>query len=190
MSKRFVSILLVIFSLLGVTYLARASAVGEWDIQGTLKVTVKIKGFKPATEKGEFVDHFIFHPGGSFEMIDLDGTWMQKKTKFTVTLDPADIEAFFEEAFADEGLNAVVEVTSISFNGTEQKDGTIKGKYSFKMDIFLLDDDLEGKVSVSGTFTGTRIAGAASAFESGPILEAGSLFTRIADEIRKATNWP
>lgn len=73
MSKRFVSTLLVIFSLLGASHIARASVIGEWDIQGTLKVTVKIKGSKPATEKGGFVDHFIFHPDGTFEMIDLDG---------------------------------------------------------------------------------------------------------------------
>jgi hypothetical protein len=135
------------------------TVVGTWEIDGTMKVTLSTPGYGTETELAEFYDEFTFYPNGDFEMIDMDGTWVQNKNKFTVFLDPQSVEWSFEDYFADFGLDLYVEVAKITLTGTVQKDGTLKGKLTLKMDIYIYDVDLDGRVNVSGSFLGTRSTG-------------------------------
>ena len=71
-------------------------------------------------------------------MIDMSGSWSQKKKSFIVKLDPEDISQYFEDGLSDEiGADVTVEVTKISFTGTEQKNGTIKGTIKINMILYV-----------------------------------------------------
>lgn len=138
---------------------ASSSVVGEWQLQGTLKSTVRLNGSSPSSEVEELKDRLIFRPDGSFEMIGMRGVWRQKEGSFIVSLDPLAIEQYFEQGYAKQGLNVATQVTTMIFKGTEQNHGTINGKVVFRMNVFFLDLDSEGEVSVALTFTATRSAG-------------------------------
>jgi len=149
-----VSFLIFLFS-----DLARSS-VSEttWDIEGTMKVRVSIQGLGSQSEAIDFSDELNFHSDSSFEMIDWEGTWKQIRNRFTVNLDPVDVEAYFEEFLRANGLDVTVEVTKLSLTGTEQKNGTINGRIILNINFHLNDLGLDGKLSATTTFTGTITA--------------------------------
>ena len=189
MFKRLLVISIVTFSIVAFSSFAWASVEGTWDVQGKMTVKVSIKGYGSHTEKPDFSDEFTFDGGGAFDMTDIAGTWSQKKKSFVVKLDPEDISQYFEDAISDEiGTDVTVEVTKISFTGTEQKNGTIKGTLKINMKLYVDDYDfLTGKVAVTTTFKGTRAedAGILSVKEKESI-QSGSVFDVIEEEVNEA----
>jgi hypothetical protein len=131
---------------------------GSWDINGKTTVIIKIKGYGTEKETTYFEDEFIFNDDNTFEMTDLEGNWGQERNKFTVYMDPADIENYFKDSL-EYMLDTDVDVyiTSYSFYGSENKTSSkIKGKMKMKMSLYIDEYDLEGTVNVKSTFTGYR----------------------------------
>ncbi|MEW6585034.1 MAG: hypothetical protein AB1442_05410 [Nitrospirota bacterium] len=155
---------LLLFSFLFVILIkgpAWSSVEGAWDVSGEMTVKVKMTGYGVERETSYFEDEFIFHDDGSFEMIDLEGSWSQQGRKFFVYADPADIEDYFEVGLGD-ALDADVDVNliSYSFTGKGNKPSTrITGKFKMKMYFYVDEYDLEGTVNMVSTFTGYRSSG-------------------------------
>jgi len=185
MFKRLLVISIVIFSFVAFSSFAWASVEGTWDVQGTMTVKVSIKGYGSQTVKTPFSDEFTFYGDGTFDMTDISGTWSQNKKKFTVNLDTEDVSQYFEDDLSDEiGTDVTVEVTKISFTGTEQKNGTIKGTFKFNMVLYIDDYDITGKVVVTAPFKGTRSydTGISSAKEK-EATPSGSVLDAIEEEV-------
>jgi hypothetical protein len=135
---------------------------GTWDIKGKMKVKVSLQN-QSDTVIDNVPDEFTFYNDGSFEMIDMDGTWSQQGSNFVINLDPDSISSYFEDGVSEEiGVDISVDVTNMVFTGTVQKNGTIKGTFKFNMNFDLEDYDLQGTVTASATYTGKRQAGSSS----------------------------
>ena len=159
MFKKLLTVLTVSFSIFLFSSLAWASVSDTTrDIDGTMKVRVSIQGLGSQTEAIDFSDEISFHSDGTFEMIDWEGTWKQIRNRFTVNLDPVDVEAYFEEFLASNELDVTVEITKLSITGTEQKNRTINGRIILNMNFHHNDLDLSGKLNVTATITGTITA--------------------------------
>jgi hypothetical protein len=192
MFKRLFIIAIMTFSIVAFSGFAWASVEGTWDVEGKMKVKFSIKGYGSHTHKAEFSDDCTFNGDGTFDMTDMSGSWSQKKKSFTVNLDPDDISQYFEDAISDEiGTDVTVEVTKISFSGTEQNNGTIKGTIKINMKIYVDDNDFfnffTGKAAVTATFKGTRaeITGASSVNEK-ESAQSGPVFDVIKEELNDA----
>ena len=186
MFKKFLIISIVTFSIVAFSSFAWASVEGTWDVQGKMTVKFSIKGYGSHTEKTDFSDEFTFDGGGAFDMTDMSGSWIQKKKSFVVKLDPDDISQYFEDAISDEiERDVTVEVTKISFTGTEQKNGTIKGTLKINMKLYVDDYDfLTGKVAVTTTFKGTRAEDAViSSAKEKESIQSGSFLGVIEEEL-------
>lgn len=129
---------------------------GTWDIIGKMKVKVSLQGHsQTVTETAP--DEFTFYNDGSFEMIDMDGTWSQEGSNFVINLDPDSISSYFEDNLsAETGLDVSVDVINMSFTGKVQKNGTIKGSLKANMNFVIEDYDLHGTISASISYTGKR----------------------------------
>jgi hypothetical protein len=192
MLKRLSIISIVAFSIVAFSSFAWASVEGTWDVQGKMTVKVSIKGFGSQTQTDYFSDEFTFAGAGAgpFDMTDMSGAWSQKKKSFTVNLDPEDISQYFEDSISNElgdefGSDVNVEVTKISFKGTEQKNGTIKGTIKINMKLYIEDYYfITGKITATSTFKGTRaeIVGTSSVKEKEPS-QSGSVFDVIEEEL-------
>ena len=159
MFKKLLAVLMVSFSIFLFSNLAWSSvSKTTWDIDGTMNVRVSIQGLGSQSEAIDFSDEISFHTDGSLELIDWKGTWKQIRNRFIVNLNPVNVEAYFEEFLAANGLDVTVEITKLSLTGTEQKNGTINGRIILNMDFHLNDLDLSGKLNVTATFTGTMTA--------------------------------
>ena len=188
MFKRLLVISIVTFSIVAFSSFAWASVEGTWDVQGKMTVKVSIKGYGSQTQKTDFSDELTFDGGGAFDMTDMSGSWSQKKKSFVVKLDPDDISQYFEDAISDEiGTDVTVEVTKISFTGTEQKNGTIKGTLKINMILYIDEYDITGKVAVTTTFKGTRVedVGTLSVKEK-ESSQSGSVFDVIEEEVNNS----
>ncbi|MFA4918555.1 MAG: hypothetical protein WC581_04805 [Thermodesulfovibrionales bacterium] len=189
MFKRLLVISIVTFSIVAFSSFAWASVEGTWDVQGKMTVKFSIKGYGSHTEKSDFSDEFTFDSDGAFDMMDMSGSWSQKKKSFVVKLDPEDISHYFEDAISDEiETDVTVEVTKISFTGTEQKNGSIKGTLKINMKLYVDDYDfLTGKVAVTTTFKGTRaeVTGISSVKEK-EASQSGSVLDVIEEELNDA----
>jgi hypothetical protein len=132
---------------------------GTWNVQEKIKVKASIQGHSQSASE-TFPDRFTFINDGSFEMIDMDGTWSQQGSNFIVNLDQDSISSYFEDNLSEElGLDVSVDVTNMIFIGKVQKNGTIKGSFKLNMNFDIEDyDELQGTVTASATFTGTRIS--------------------------------
>ena len=185
MFKKFLIISIVTFSIVAFSSFAWASVEGTWDVQGKMTVKFSIKGYGSHTEKTDFSDEFTFDDGGAFDMTDMSGSWSQKKKSFVVKLDPEDISQYFEDAISNElDTDVTVEVTKISFTGTEQKNGSIKGTLKINMKLYIVEYDITGKVAVTTTFKGTRaeVAGTLLVKEK-ESSQSGSVFDVIEEEL-------
>ncbi len=189
MFKRLLVISIVTFSIVAFSSFAWASVEGTWDVQGKMTVKFSIKGYGSHTEKSDFSDEFTFDSDGAFDMTDMSGSWSQKKKSFVVKLDPEDISHYFEDAISDEiETDVTVEVTKISFTGTEQKNGSIKGTLKINMKLYVDDYDfLTGKVAVTTTFKGTRAEDASiSSVKEKESSQSGSVFGVIEEELNNS----
>ena len=89
MNKRFVMILILSVSIVVFSGIAWSSVIGDWDTTVNGRVTVKVPGYGAVSEKLSGYDEFAFYSNGFFESNGMDGTWVQKKKKFTIILIPA-----------------------------------------------------------------------------------------------------
>lgn len=156
--KWLISVLIGIFITLALFELAWSSVEGRWDIldETIMKVTIKKHGSQKMAI--DFFSEAVFNVDGSFQMADFEGIWHQEGRKFTVNLDPHNLESFFQESLIDIfGWTADVDLKKVFLTGKEMSDGTIKGKLAIKMTIYVQDLGSEGRIKVSSKFTGTRI---------------------------------
>jgi hypothetical protein len=139
-----------------VSSLLNSNVLKSYDIQGKETVKISIKGHKSQTVKVAFSDEFTFYDDGYFAMTDMDGTWSQKKSKFAINLNPVSVSQYFADNLSAElDSDVFVAVTKITFTGTEQKNGNVKGSFKIYMTFYIEDYDLSGKITVSGSFKGT-----------------------------------
>ncbi|MGQ9645712.1 MAG: hypothetical protein ACUVWO_04125 [Thermodesulfobacteriota bacterium] len=83
-------------------------------------------------------------------------------------------------------MDVEVEVTSISFSGTENsQNNTINGKFAMTMDMYFYDYGVEGTARANATFTGTRLQteSVTSAVELASLKQKGSLVKSIGKEL-------
>jgi hypothetical protein len=166
----------------------KVSVVGTWNVRGKMKVKVSFQG-QSETAIDSVPDEFTFYNDGFFEMIDVDGTWSQQGSTFVINLDPDSLNSYFEDVLSEEtGLDISVDVTNMVFNGTVQKNGTIKGTFRLDMNFDLEDYDMQGTVTATAAFTGTRVAGssisAVGEQERSELTE--SIITMIKEELNNA----
>jgi hypothetical protein len=163
MIKRLVVITIVLFSILIFSGFAWASVEGSWEMTGKVTTSVKAKGLKTTTLKGTLNgDTWIFNDDYSFDSDNVGGTWNQTKTKFAVNFNDDDIILLEEEQLSEAfGTDVTVDaITKKTFTGTENaKKKTIKGSFKIYMNVSGYDEGCDcertGKVTVSGSFTGT-----------------------------------
>jgi|GEM_PF-3330912 len=166
----------------------KVSVEGTWDIKGKMKVKVSLQG-QSETVIDNVPDEFTFFNDGSFEMIDVDGTWNQQGSAFFINLDPDSLSGYFEDGLSEETeLDISVDVTNMVFTGTVQKNGTIKGSFKLNMNFDLEDYGLHGTVTATATYTGKRQAGSSSSSveeQERPELTE-SMFNMIEEELNNA----
>ena len=136
---------------------AWSSVVGTWDIQGPMTAKITAKGQKTKIIRGTIDDIWTFHEDRTFESPDVGGTWIEPKKKFTVYPDPADISDIFADMLSEElDTDITVEkVTKMTCSGTEQKNGTLKGKLTIAMNIYAGEYGIHGKATIASNFVGT-----------------------------------
>jgi hypothetical protein len=158
MLKRLLIILSVSCLIVAFSHLAWASVEGSWHVQGTATTKVSAKGHGTKTMKGDIDDIWTFLRNGDFATENIGGSWSQKGRKIIVNLNADDVTQNFEEMLSEELETdiSVEAVTKMTFSGTEQKNGSIKGSFKIYMNIYSGEYDLHGKSTVSGSFKGTR----------------------------------
>jgi hypothetical protein len=167
-----------------------SALLGTWDISGKIRATVTVQG-RTGSAGGDTYDEFTFNPDGTFDMIGISGTWMQEGNRFEVLLDSAELEPYLEDLFlAEGGLRVGVDLTSLSFTGTENvPGGTIAGKAVMTMDLDIYSYGYQGTARVTITFKGTkRVEPMAFLLEMEPTREWNSLFETIGENLRELIN--
>lgn len=173
MSAKILRFSAVLVCVLLISVTAYADVVGTWSISGISKQRISIKGAGSDSVRSAIIDQFVFVQDGSFSMIDLPagaGTWGYVKKKFAVYLDNDVLATYWtntlEDELGNEGIYADIEnltVTKNTFIGKENKDGTIKGKWTLAFEAYLyvynVDRGFDMKVKTTTTFTGSRITG-------------------------------
>lgn len=166
MPRKLFIILIVSLAILVFSNLAWATVLGTWTMQGTQSVTVRIPGSPAGAAKSNFNDTFTFEAGGHFKMsywhkpgAVVNDTWTQVKKNFTVNLDSHAVADYWSWVLNALQYNVSVTPKKFTFTGTEQKDGTIKGKISISMDLYFNDLKKKGSASISATCMGTKAAG-------------------------------
>jgi hypothetical protein len=136
---------------------AWASVEGTWDVSGSSKVHVKIKGTPAQNDRQPAVDSFTFAPDGTFTMIDVSGTWTQNGRIFRVELDRSQVEALFEQEFAEQGYTVDVTVAESSIKGKESVDGQrIHGTLTMQLTLYIPVMARSGRVKATFLFDGQR----------------------------------
>lgn len=147
--------ILIFFMFFSLEGFAWALVNGVWDISVNMKTTVSIPKQKKQTVQNFFTANWAYYDNGQFQMIHgVGGTWSQKRKKVTVNLDVQAIADSLSDSLVDYVGSVDVQVTKITFSGTENKNGSIKGTYKWDMKIFLYDYNVTGKVTVTGKYTG------------------------------------
>lgn len=156
MVRRTAWVIWVVTGVLVTAGLGWATVVGTWDVNWNGTVRVKV-GSITVVQGVQAEDVFIFLDNGSFEALELNGTWTQKKRKFTVQLDTSAIEQSVEAALLDQGYDVDIYIRKVAFSGTESRDGsTIHGKCKAQADLEFRDSGKTGKATISMNFSGRR----------------------------------
>ena len=137
---------------------AGASVGGAWAVDGTLKTWFIVKGQETERESSYNTDVYAFLSGGKFLMSGgLDGLWREHDGEFAVDLNIGQIESYFEDFFAGEGVQVDVDVVRARVKGTESESGDrIQGNFVLKLDLWFIDFDLPGRIKANFKFDGTR----------------------------------
>jgi len=191
MPRKLSIILIVSLTILVFSNLAWASVEGAWTMQGTQSVTVRIPGSPAGAAKSDFSDTFTFQADGHFKMsywhkpgVVVNNTWTQVKNNFTVNLDSQAVADYWAWVLNALQYNVSVTPKKFTFTGTEQKNGTIKGKISISMDIYFNDLKKKGSASISATCVGTKAAGDQLLLtEEDDLLPGSELLIDIIEEI-------
>lgn len=172
MSGKILRFSMVLVFLLVFSAAAYADVTGIWEISGTAKQKISLKGRSSSQLLGVY-DQFEFGSDNSFSMMDLpdgEATWGYVKKKFAVYVDSnylaTSITANLTSAFESEGYTVEITnptITKNSFTGKEMKDGTIKGKWSlvYGAYLYVYDFDLGANLKYKSTimFTGVKATG-------------------------------
>lgn len=189
MKRSIIPWFVLLVALLSISAPALAAVEGSWSVGGRAGVTVKVQGSRAQSSHQYASDLFTFYPGGAFTMVDVSGTWTQTRSQFTVTLNAADIEALYEQMFADQGYTVDVTVTSLVLKGRETPSGErLRGKMTMRLGLYIYYAGLPGKVKASYTFTGSRLSpGPAPLAESTPsaLTLREAVAKTVADTIRQ-----
>ena len=161
-----------------------ASVNGSWSVGGKLTTKVSVKGQGGNRQSGAASDFYEFFGDGTFQMIDMSGTWSQDGARFTVIMSPQEIELFFEDEFAALGYNVDVTVTAARLTGKEGVGGdTIKGTFALKLSLYINDLAASGKVKATYKFEGSRavLTGTGSTVQEQPADGGGALRDVLRD---------
>lgn len=178
---------IVFVILLAFSSSAWSDVVGHWDVTGEVTVKVMLKKTKTVKTTDPYEDTFIFLGDGDFQMTDMEGQWVytnKKHTKFSVVLDEADVEAYFEAMIPIEAT-----VTSMSFKGKQNKDGTISGTFKMKLSVTVTDGPnagKTGKVDAKASFTGTALVPSSDTPKGTAPRLSGSVYDLILEKIAEA----
>ncbi|OGW27518.1 MAG: hypothetical protein A2X59_06250 [Nitrospirae bacterium GWC2_42_7] len=168
MFRRLLFILIACFFAISFSNSAWSSVEGTWDVSGVANVKLSASGFGSGSDTEYFTDSFTFYNDGSFEMIDVGGTYILNKGKFTVTLSNDDIASYMETMMEDilDMYGYTVDVHDViisknSFKGKESlSDGTISGKFKLgiTLSIYFYDFgyNFNGKATATASFLGTN----------------------------------
>jgi len=173
MSGKILRFSMVLVFLLVFSAAAYADVTGIWEISGTAKQKISLKGHSSSQLLGVY-DQFEFGSDNSFSMMDLpdgEATWGYVKKKFAVYVDSnyltTSITANLTSALENGGYTVAITnptITKNSFTGKEMKDGTIKGKWSivYSANLYVYDYGLVANLKYKSTvnFTGARLTGA------------------------------
>jgi hypothetical protein len=152
--RKVVFICITFFSLIVYCDLVYASVSGTWNVGKVETSILKLKGTPTQTEVLSIQDTWILDSDGSFTSDDYTGTWSQRGAKFSVDVDPAQIETYIEARFlAEDGITVSADVRGVKASGSEKKDGTIKGTYVIQATV-VDDSGNSGTLTVKGKFVG------------------------------------
>jgi hypothetical protein len=150
-----------------------ADVTGNWDVLGTVKVVISVKGEGSLRSTEQAYDYFVFGDNGSsFSTLDVPSdaaTWSYfNKKKFVINVDNGFVEEYFatgvEQMLSYEGYYVDVNyitVTKNTFVGTENtRKNTIRGKWTLHFEGSLYDygsdRDYVMKVKATIPFAGAR----------------------------------
>jgi len=145
----FLSLVILVFS-----NFAIASVHGTWSVGSNQKTTLKIGNLQLAPRIENVADVWFFKDDNSFSSAHFLGTWSQKGSSFTVTVDPEQVRALLESELLSNGLPATATIIKLRIFGSEKKNQIIKGTYEVKADL-VFPDLSTGKLNIISSFTGT-----------------------------------
>lgn len=155
--RKLLAVAITSFMIIAFSSAAWCSVEGDWDMTGKMSAKVKIQGGGSKNLKAYVVDEFTFSPGGYFEMIDADGSWIQTGKNFIVELDRDSIRELFEDTlYSVLGVYVNVSVIEATITGTENKNNTIKAKFNLLMTFENDSYDLYGTAQAKASLKGTR----------------------------------
>jgi hypothetical protein len=163
MLKKLIILPVSLFCVLLLSSFSWSAVQGTWAMSGKITTTVRGKGIKTTTIPGTLDgDTWTFNDDNSFESDYVGGAWDQSKKKFVVNFNDDDIMSLIEGMLSEEFNTDITvdKITKETFSGTENtKKNTIKGTFKIYMTGYGYDEkcdcDRTGKVTVSGSFTGT-----------------------------------
>src|SRR5262245_61475247 len=117
---------------------AGTSVGGAWAVDGKLTTWFVVKGQHTERQSTFGTDVYAFLSGGKFLMSGgLDGLWREKDGEFAVDLNIGQIESYFEDLFAEDGVQVDVDVVLARVKGREsESEDRIGGSFVLKLDVW------------------------------------------------------
>jgi hypothetical protein len=155
----------------------RAELRGVWGLTGKFQATAAVKG-KTQTLKQKALDQMTlsFNQDGRCEIsanvLAIEGRYSTVKRKFKTEMSFASANAVLrsieKDLAAKSGLQLVLEAEKLSLNGSEQKNGTIKGRFTLiARSLFLDYANKAGRLTLTYDFVGSRF----DTMKSGPKIQ-------------------
>ena len=159
--------LLCLLMSLAVSNPVRAELSGAWQLTGKFQATAVVKG-KSQMLKQKVLDQLTlsFNQDGHCEItannLAIEGRCSAAKRKFKSEMSLVSANAVLrsieKDLAAKSGLQLVLEAEKLTFSGSEQKNGTIKGSLKLiARSLFLDYANKLGRVTLTYDFVGTRL---------------------------------
>ncbi len=120
-----------------------ADVTGGWDTTALTRIDVtpiKAPGLQPEHRVEIYDGSYTFDGDFGFSAGDIQGRWQQRKTKYTVNVNRANLESQFRESLEENspGIDVKVKLLKITLTGNQLDDG-IWGteKYEYRVDSTL-----------------------------------------------------
>jgi hypothetical protein len=120
-----------------------ADVTGGWDTTALTRIDVtpiKAPGLQPEHRVEIYDGSYTFDADFGFSAGDIQGRWQQRKTKYTVNVNRANLESQFRESLEENspGIDVKVKLLKITLTGNQLDDG-IWGteKYEYRVDSTL-----------------------------------------------------